>query len=203
MRKFLLSAVILLISFYTEAQTKGTNALGLGFTSRQTKDEFNSDNSFSNRKANYASLTYGRFVKDNIRLGLTLSYSYDELRQTDRYNQTAKGYGAGVNYQKYYPLFKKLYAVAGGKGSFFYSKNEDSFGSLASYKQNHYSLGVYGSAAYFLSKRFALEATVLSADIAYTRIDHANDDRKHSESNFNLSSSGVINNLGFQIYFLF
>ncbi len=204
MKKFLFT--VLVISACTisiNAQTKGTNAIGFGFTSRQTKSENATNGFFNNSKNNFASLTYGRFIRDNTRVGITLGYNYYELRQSIEYDQTTRGYGAGLNYQKYYPLFKKFYAVVGGRGEYFYNKGEGSFGTSTRSKQNHYNLGAYGSAAYFLSKHFTLEAKLLSADINYSKMDYDNDDLKQSETGFNLSSSGALNNLGFNIYFLF
>jgi hypothetical protein len=203
MKTLLLTATIVVMGYCGYAQTKGTNALGFGISSRQTKDESNNGSNFNNTKENFASLTYGRFIKENTRLGFTTTYSYHKQRQDIQYDATYRGYGAGVNYQKYYPVFKKFYVVAGGKVEYSYTKGDSSFGTLRSQEQNYYNLGVYGSAAYFLSKRFALEARLLSADIAYSKNKSNGVGRKLTESTFNLSSSGAINNLGFQIYFLF
>ncbi len=122
MKKNLLLALLGATSFFAYSQTKGTNAIGLGFSSRQTTNEDPNNGYFNNGKENYSSLTYGRFFKENSRLGITASYRYSESRQNIGYDYTAKGYGAGINYQKYYPLFKKLYAVAGGRGNYFITK---------------------------------------------------------------------------------
>ncbi|RZL27640.1 MAG: hypothetical protein EOO96_22210 [Pedobacter sp.] len=75
------------------------------------------------------------------------------------------------------------------------------------YKSNTYSLGAYGGVTWFLSKRFALETSLLSADFAYNSTEATQtaffSNTKSKQTNFNLSSQGFINNLGFKIYILF
>ena len=72
---------------------------------------------------------------------------------------------------------------------------------------HQYSVGAYGGVTWFLSKRFAFETSLLSADMIYATTEReegsGSNGVKYKTTNFNLSSQGFINNLGFKIYLLF
>ena len=206
MKTYLIAALLLAACTWTaQSQTKGTNAIGFGVSSQTTKHENESNSVFdSEQKSTNYSLTYGHFIKDNTRVGLTAFYS-DGSTESSGTETNSKGYGGMLHYQKYYPLLKKFYAFAGGRGRYMYTEDEwnDDAPSENSQKSNLYGIGAYGGAAYFLSKRFAFEVQLLSADFSYHRATNSDNNSKTTQTSLNVSSTGAINNLGFNIYFLF
>ena len=203
MKKLLLTAFILTVfGFYAGAQTKGTNTLGLGLNFSTQKAKLG--NNSAEIKQNIYSIGYGNFIKDNTRLGISASFTNNSSQVNDADQSTTKGYGGSVNYQKYYPLLKKFYAFAGGSAGYNYSKTEQ---GTADVRTSLYSLGANGGVTYFVSKRFAFESSLLSAAISYSKgkekDDSGNPPYSNTSTQFNLSSSGAINNLAFSIYFLF
>lgn len=68
---------------------------------------------------------------------------------------------------------------------------------------------VSGGLTWFVSKRFALETNLLSASATYAKSERTGTTNvnssgyKNTYSNFNLSSTGAISNLGFKVYILF
>lgn len=72
-----------------------------------------------------------------------------------------------------------------------------------------YSAGVHGGITWLVSKRFALETSLLSAAATYSKTEQTpgsvteSNDSKYTTTNFNLSSTGALSNLGFKFYLLF
>ena len=206
MKKNLLLVLLAATSFFAHSQTKGTNALGFGITSHRNETEWKA-NEYNNghvdkQSQNSFSLTYGRFIKDNIRLGVTGSVSRGEQEDSNSTYKT-EGSGIAINYQQYYPLLKRFYAFAGGRASTFHQDIENSGLSSLSGDSQQYGIGANGGVACFISKRFAFEAQLLSADFTYFKSKNAGDQINSRQSFFNVSTTGFINNLGFHIYFLF
>lgn len=206
---FITAMAVLCFSVTGFAQTKGTNALSFGVNVNSIKNTFNNVEQ-SESKNNLLTLGYGHFFKDNSKIGLELVYGENKqstnLAEINRY----KNYGGNLSYQQYFPLVKTLYAYAGGRGSYVHGTqaNAQTQNTLPTeYKSNTYSLGAYGGVTWFLSKRFALETSLLSADFAYSSSEITetafSSTSKSKQTNFNLSSQGFINNLGFKIYILF
>nr|WP_068891433.1 outer membrane beta-barrel protein [Pedobacter panaciterrae] len=206
MKKKLLTAVAVLATLCGYAQTKGTSTLGLGVSVTTSKIEFpNQTSADSKTKSSSFSLGYGLFVKDNTRIGLELQYGEGTGNGS---GNDSKSYGGNVTYQQYYPLIGKLYAYAGGKGAYGYTKSKlndpDSYNSET--KSNTYSLGAYGGLTWFVSKRFAFETTLLSANASYGNYKQKVNNATYADlkqTNFNLTTQGFINDLGFKIYLLF
>ena len=209
MKKFLLLAVLATGSLLVQAQTKGTNALGLGLNFQSQKTDNDSQiNPYTNeQKGAVFNLAYGYFLKDNERIGINLGFGkYDS--NSSGFN--SKVYNGSLRYQKYYPLFKKLHAFGGGNIGYSHVNTNNQSGTFfADYLTNSYSLGANGGVAWFLSRRLAFEADLLSANIGYSKTTNKESDPlsgsnwKTTETSFNLSTEGAINNLGFKIYFLF
>ena len=203
----LLLALFGATSFFANSQTKGTNAVGLGVGI--SKVEHTGPDLNTTQTANNYSLSYGIFIKENIKLRIGGNYVHSKNIREDSPNTSSDtGYGGYIEYQKYFPVFKKLYVFVGGGPGFNHSVNKyaDAGQSHVSGKHNQYSLGANGGVAYFLSKRFALEAQLLKANAYYTNYKSGNDLNSVYKSNlksFNLSSSGTLNNMNFQIFFLF
>jgi hypothetical protein len=212
MKKHLLTALAVLLSLHGFSQTKGTSALSLGISSSTSEYK---DSTFPNDQTNKNSglgmrLGYGLFVADNSKVALELIYNQNkqEYSGSMSYNKT-KGYGAAINYQRYFPLVKTFYAFAGGGAQYIRSKSDnDSDNSFDQFdKTNTYSLGASGGLAWFISKRWALETHLLSTGFYYAENEYGNisDNRRYSTkaTSFSLSSDGVFNNLGFKVYLLF
>lgn len=205
--KLFLAALAVGMSLCGYSQTKGTNALGFGVSSGSQKSS-NAGEVQSESKTNGFAISYGHFIKDNTKIGLELSYSKITTTNAAFIEQNSKGYGGNLNYQQYFQIFKTLYAFAGGSGGYFTSKQ--SYAPVTDYSEvsyKNYNLRAYGGIAWFFSKRFALETSLLSANIDYSKAKQTNSSNgmnySSKSTSFNLSTSGVINDLGFKIYLLF
>jgi len=213
MKKQLLSlAVLCAVTLSVNAQTeKGTSAVSFGVNVTSVKTSGN--NFQSESKNNTFTLGYGYFIKNNSKIGLDLTYGLTKNGSNETYNQEIKSYGGNLTYQRYFPIVKTLFAYAGGKGSYEHAKNKnlytDVYGQSSTFAANQYSVGAYGGITWFVSKRFALETSLLSADVIYSKTDrtetfnYGNTYTKSEYTSFNFSSQGFINNLGFKIYILF
>ena len=209
MKKLILSIMLLTSFSFANAQTKGTNTLGLGVTFGTEKTDFTDQagNKTSNEIANrFFSLSYGNFIKDNERMGAEFTYGNARFLSGQSSVSDTKFYGGRLSYQKYYALLKKFYAFAGGSGGYNYSKGETDDmpnGRLS----NTYSVGGYGGLTWFLSKRFAFETDLLAANVSYRKTKNYgpgnNNSFNSTSTNFDLTTTGAINNLGFKIYLLF
>lgn len=210
MKKQLLTALVVAASLCGYAQTKGTNALGFGITSQTFKTKYQ-DSSLQNQteenKYNYYGLSYGLFIKDNTKLGVEFNYgTQDNKYSSNTPGNKSKTYGVGANYQYYYPLVQRLYAYAGGRVFYSNTKTEDRRGNYDDIKTNDYSVGVNGGVTWFVSKRFALETSLLSANASYSKTKRSISGTSYYENtanSFNLSSTGSLTNLGFKVYILF
>lgn len=212
MKNKILTAIAVLASLCSYAQTKGTSAVGFGISSQSSKyesrDPLGNVNS-KEIKRNDFSLGYGLFIQDNAKLGVDLSYGNNDNSYVANVSGTkSNSYGLGVNYQYYYPLLKKLYAYAGGRVSYDFTKYEDGDANYEDAKSNSYSVGAYGGITWFLSKRFALETSLLSANAMYSKGKRSSNDNsgvnvETSDSSFSLNSTGSLNNMGFKVYVLF
>lgn len=205
MKKFLAAAVIFTAAYFTaNAQTKGTNTLGVGFNATTDKHKSTDGSSDYESKGNSFTMGYGRFIKDNIRLGLSGTYNKSTVSYSGGgYEGETNGYGATVNLQKYFSLVKKFYAFAGGQTSYTYSKQGTNITDDTDYRTDSYFLGAYGGLSYFVSKHIALETDLLSGGLGYSRGRETKKFGTNTRTNFNVSTSGNITNLGFRVYFLF
>lgn len=214
-KQLLLAALAAGLSLSAFSQTKGTNALSFGvntYTNKNSNNSYQGNNYENKTQNNTFTLGYGYFFKDNSKLGLDLAYGLNKYSNTDYIDQQQKSYGGNLNYQHYFPIVKTLFAYAGGRAGYTYSKTKNST-TNPSYAQtstnigNQYNVGAYGGITWFISKRFALETSLLSADFSYSKTKQTqstNQSYSSNEStNFNLNTQGFINNLGFKIYILF
>ena len=212
MKKQLLTAAAVLLSCYTFSQTKGTSALSLGVNSNTTEvtnQSLTDDQTTKVTNSSY-SLGYGLFIKDNNKLSVELTYNKG---RTSYYaspeNSESKGLGLGVSYQRYFPLLKTFYAYAGGAARYMHFKGntETQSGLRRNNDGDNYSLRASGGLAWFINKRWALEANLVSAGLDYNKGNYYEslDDQIYTtkSSSFNLSTSGSFNNLGFGVFFMF
>ncbi len=202
MRKFFLFAALLLSgTLGVYAQTKGTNSLGLGIDFGKAETKINNEN-YTNKGSNF-SVNYARFIKDNTKLGVGASYGFNENGS----NQETKSFGISALYQKYYPVYKKLYVFIGGDASYNNSKLTQQSYYVPNdniQKGNSYTLGAYGGASYFLGKHWELEARVINASFGYSTLSSEGGDiNSYKQKGFSLKTAGSFTNLGFNINFLF
>jgi len=214
-KQLLLVAMAAGLSLSAFSQTKGTNALNFGvntYTNKNSNNSYQGNNYENKTQNNTFTLGYGYFFKDNSKFGLDLTYGLDKYNNTNNSEQQQKSYGGNLNYQHYFPIVKTLFAYAGGRAGYTYTKTKNS-NTSPNYPQtstnigNQYNIGAYGGITWFISKRFALETSLLSADIRYAKTKQTESTDQsfytNESTNFNLNTQGFINNLGFKIYILF
>jgi hypothetical protein len=196
------------IAFTTNAQTKGTSAVsfGVNMSSYENKQTNTMEpSSIQTTKNSSFSLGYGYFFKENEKIALEFNYGTNKIDYQNSLIHEIENYGANISYQKYYPLFKKLFAHAGANVSYTYGKQTESSNSQFSYNSNEYTAGGFGGISWFVSKRLALETNLLSANFGYRESTqtHQNFASSTKSNSFNLNTQGFFNNLGFKIYLLF
>lgn len=206
MKKQLLTAIAVFLSLCGYAQTKGTNALGFGIVS--TTDKTSGYSNDNKNTANSFTLSYGHFIKDNTKIGIEVNYGQNKQKATNFSDFESKLYGGNINYQRYFPIVKTLYAYAAGQAGYSYSKGTyKGQNNGQGNKNEQYAIGAYGGVTWFASKRFAFETNLLSANVSYSKAEQLEDYygtyRKNTRTSFNMSTEGFINNLGFKIYLLF
>ncbi len=207
--KLIIMAALCAIAFTANAQTKGTNAVSFGFGSSKSEQKYNSGSSSSEstQKNNSVSLGYGFFFKDNEKIGVNLTYGFNETEMSAAGKQDYKNYGGNLSYQKYYPIVKKLYAYAGGQAGYTFGEQTYSVNENSERTTNEYTAGAFGGISWFISKRFAFETNLLSANFGYYESKQTNSygqgTQETKNTNFGISSQGVFNDLGFKIYVLF
>lgn len=205
MRKLLLTCLLSAAFFSVNAQSKGTNAVGIGLHSQTQKNGITAGGNveiYEQRNSGF-NLGYGHFIRDNQKIGFNLNFGKAVTEQAGNTSIHSKQYGGELKYQRYYPVFKKFYAFGSGRAGYNY--NDGNYNSASQgFKMNSYQLGASGGAAWFLSRRFALESDLLSADIIYSKFEDKNNGQfNSSNSSFILNSSGAFNGLGFKIFLLF
>lgn len=205
--KLLIMAALCAIAFHANAQTKGTNAVSFGVTSQTITTANSITNGSTENKNNLFTLGYGHFINDNSKIGLELTYGLSKYNNSSNSLQEFKSFGANASYQKYYPIVKTLFAYAGGKGGYTSGKQSSNSINQSQTDREAYAVGAYGGLTWFVSKRFAFETNLLSANATYS-IDKQKDNstgytNQTEITNFNLTSQGFINDLGFKIYLLF
>jgi hypothetical protein len=211
MKKHLLTALAVLLSLHGFSQTKGTSALSLGISSSTNEyypNKLTSDERSKNTNSGVR-LGYGLFVTDNNKVSIELIYNHYKQDYMGLSSDKINGYGAAVNYQRYFPLIKTFYAYAGGGAQYLRSKSNADPDSLNSRlnESNTYSIGASGGLAWFISKRWAIETTLLSAGALYGDSENTNTSNNFKQTSktttFNLSSDGIFNNLGFKVFLMF
>jgi len=202
MKRQLLTAMAVVLSVCGYAQTKGTNTLGFGLGINSSKNESNSQADVKNTSV---TIGYGHFIKDNSRIGADFYFGGSEYGNSA--NSDIRNIGGSINYQHYYPLVQKLYAFAGGLGGYnHFSRDASGNGYDAEYINDQYYAGASGGISWFFSKRFAIETTLLNANVSFDRsrvLNSSVNETISQSKNFNLTTQGSITNLNFKIYLLF
>ncbi|WP_285008381.1 hypothetical protein [Pedobacter faecalis] len=201
MIKYILAAGILMTSLAGLAQTKGTTTLGLGITSSKSTIKAAGYGDFKTTN-NAFSLGFGGFVADNAKIGIEGLYG-----KTKGDGSEMKVYGGKLDYQRYYPIVKSLYAYAGGEAAYLKIEDSQVQGTIGYERSiDNYGLNAYGGITWFMSENLALETRLLSAGANYSVNKETNFGQPISRTkrqNFDLSTGGIINNFAFKVYFLF
>jgi hypothetical protein len=212
MKKHFLTAAAVLLSIYSYGQSKGTSTISLGFSSstNEYKNEFYDTSQASKSKNTQLRIGYGLFVSDNNKLGVDLLYNKANSTYTPGGEvREEKGYGLGINYQHYFPIVKTFYAFAGGSGEYSQTKgNTNSTNYTERDIKNYYaSLAATGGLTWFISKRWALETSLISVGASYSKFEDFQTSNGQSYYNktksFSLSTAQTFNNLGFKVYLMF
>lgn len=165
MRKNLLFALacFILFSFTASSQiTKGSVLLGGGISGSSGTSEGDGGGG-SESKTSGVSIypAAGISVKDNVVVGLRLSYGKAKTKFNDSYtqrNQEVENYGAGIFYRRYIPLGQKFFIF--GEGAVYYNRNkQEEKQVLVGSKQIASTVGAnfYPGIAYAVSKKIHLE----------------------------------------------
>jgi hypothetical protein len=168
MKKCLLMAALVAITFVAGAQTKGTNLVGIGFYSYNN----NTGDSDQKEKSAYTnmSLNYGYFIKDNARINLGYSFGDQEYMSTDKtYGYDNKNSNFSFSYVNYHTLAKKLSYTVQKSISFgsFKNQNFNAGNWTLNSKGTNVNLGLNVGLAYFISKRFMFEAEIIGANATF------------------------------------
>ncbi|WP_207427720.1 outer membrane beta-barrel protein [Pedobacter sp. SYSU D00535] len=199
MKNLFLTALFAACTFCANSQTKGTNAIGFGggfhtqtpAGSRQESDGFN------------VSLNYGKFIRDNVKLRASAHYSKQDYESAISKLQS-NAYSISTGYGKYYPIVGKLLGFIEGSGGVLRASREEEYNNSGSstFKTNSYSLAANGGLGLFLSKRFAIETQLIGTELSLSSEKQVGGGRQTTTS-FNFSTTKYLDNLGFNIYFLF
>jgi len=130
-QKFLLASVtVLLLSLTTKAQIgKGSVWLGgnIGYSSSRTSGSGTGpvNSPEAKTKSGWIAPAIGKAVKDNLIVGISLSYQnvhYSDYAQYKKDNENY--YGAGFFIRQYVPVLNRLYVFGQGNINFRYYKSE-------------------------------------------------------------------------------
>jgi len=217
MKLKILTLIAILFSINGYAQRKGTNAISLGISIDNEQQEDVFVNTQESKSKSY-SLGFGFFFNDHDKIGVELLHSnskneFRSLRQPGGSEADRDSYGGNLSYQHYYLLSKALYLYAGVNGGFTHSKyvytDYYELPIIRSDVQKNYSSGAFGGVAWFVSKTFAFEVNIISLNFNYnisSEIEESSNDyvsKTGNSTNFNLTTQGLINNLGIKIFILF
>ena len=218
MKLKILTLIAILFSINGYAQRKGTNAISLGVSIGNGHFEGAAVNTEELKSKSY-SLGFGVFVSDHDKIGMELlhSNSRDEFKspgESGGSEADIDSYGGNLSYQHFYLLSKGLYVYAGVNGGFTHSKyvytrHFELPIITESVVRKNYSAGAFGGVTWFVSKIFAFEVNIISLNSNYgtsSKIEKSSTgyvSKTGNSSTFNLTTQGLIDNLGFKIFILF
>jgi hypothetical protein len=166
-QKFLLSLVFactFIVSAHAQIK-KGGTWLGGSIGYSEQKSDYDGSTSDTKSRTVVISPAIGKVVKDNLVVGISLSYynSKTENNSSSTIDQKGKSYGGGVFVRQYVPIINRLYIFGQGNANFFSTRiNEtqlDYYGTRTKYKTNGWnsSLGITPGVAVSLTKNLLME----------------------------------------------
>ena len=158
MKKLLLIAAVAVFTLTSvnaqEETTTGGFAQGDLFVSGTAS--YSSEKFMDNKAEVFAFVPkVGYFVADNIAVGLQLGYGFAKAESGSVDTGDVNAFRAGA-FARYYSKPASQFSLF-GELSFDYVTSED---KLADYKENGFDVTIAPGLSYFVSDRFALEATV-------------------------------------------
>ena len=208
-KNFYLFLLFISVSLVSNAQFKqGSTILGGDFTLNMQNSSFQQDAGLSSRSGNLGlSPSIGKALKENLVLGIALSYSHNYSKNYDTvesHTSTNDFYGVGVFLREYIPLGNRFYLFA----------HEQLGGSYGVYKTDRVTLGsnymaalnIYPGIAYGVCKRVQVEIDFQNlASVNYTHQKTGNSSTGFDKSDaFSVSTSlnDALNNFQFGLRIL-
>lgn len=191
--------------------TKGSVLLGGGISAGKSTSE-SSNTEYENSSFGFYPAV-GLAVKDNVVVGLRLSYytsKSEQVNQPNLYVQEQNGYSAGLFYRRYLGLGKNFYLFGEGAAYYNFQEGINEYGSAGQENiQTNRTIGVnfYPGVTYAVSRRFHLEVglnNLVSLDYSRSKtesvVNSQTSTSKGSGVSFatNVSSSAPLT-LGFRI----
>ncbi len=196
-------------TFITSGTYELTGSLNLGFSdSERTEQNVGVVNTSTGTNIGFAP-QLGYALKDNLVLGLGLSYQYskgESFSENSRDEFNASQYGISTYLKKYFSVNEKLALSLQGEVRYSWSESDlDSFvGSPtlinSESSSNQFFVGFRPGIAYRMNNRFALQAQL--GALGYFRNSSKNDNGFESTGNgFELSLNTQDFNLGLTYFF--
>ncbi len=214
--KTLLSISLLLLTIIVSAQktegvealTKGTKFVGgtLFFNYDESIDK-NDDYKNINTGISLGPLA-GKYIKDNVALGLWVSYGFssnkNEYPDDTEYKNSNHFIGVGSFIRKNYKIVPNLFFFLQGQASLSYgaSKTIDTSDSETKFNNYSFSLGAAPGLQLFLNKKISLETTLGYIGYRFAHQKNTDSDDKGSNTN-SIDLGGGLGSVNFSIrYFI-
>jgi hypothetical protein len=180
-QKFLLSLVFVctfIVSAHAQIK-KGGTWLGGGVGYSEQKTDYDGSSSDAKSRTFVISPAIGKVVKDNLVVGISLSYSNSKIENNSSastIDQKGKSYGGGVFLRQYVPIINRLYIFGQGNANYASTRiNEtqrDYYGVPTKYKSKGWgsSLSITPGVAVSINKNLLIESGFNNLfSIAYSR----------------------------------
>jgi hypothetical protein len=209
MKKLYLSIPLLIVGFFSQAQIKegttaqikeGVTLLGANFSVSTTSDKPDGvDKPFKSTSLGF-SPSFARAIRDNLVLGVDLSFSYGKAPSQYQVNQL-NSYGAGFFLRKYKTLGAGFFVFGQARVAVSYQDNQTDYSGGTTWQRTDQrnlggSLAFAPGIAYAISRRWQLETSVPNlASISYnhfsstTKISNQPDSHDRSDT-FGVTSTG-------------
>lgn len=200
MKKILFSALAgFLFALSANAQIpKGSIFIGGQISGGKTVNSGQKQNNF------FISPAVATAIKQNLFLGVDLTYGQTKYENNSMPYSNQKGYGGGLFLRKYIPIAKRFYFFAQGRAGYSYDKSEYSGPYISKNTSNTASLSLYPGVSFALSRVLHIETGFNNlALISYSRSTTTQTgfpDQK--SSNFNFSTSVAGTSLSFALRFI-
>jgi hypothetical protein len=197
------------ISFTSFAQQKGDNFLGLNFNNSKSTSEF--QNTKTESKITGFGIQYSKFVKNNQRLNLFVSYQNSNNEYglgNSKVKSINNGYGFGLSYGILFPLLKNFFAeVSPGVNYSFNKRKNEPINNNSNYHDNSYAANLTGGLLWVPFKHFGLSINLASVGFGYYRQTEESisngETATQTSSSFNINNNGSLLNRTFTIFYKF
>lgn len=211
-RPFLLTSVLLFLSFLLNAQIKKSSVL-VGGQVYYYSDKVNDPNNIKdpNLTSLYLNISAGQAFKENQVLGINVAYgsgnSKNYFTGAQFININVDAYNAGLFYRQYKMLAKDFYFFVQSDAAFIYSHqtDKDTAGSkIQDIKQHGGFISLTPGISYQIFKSVHLEITIPSIMNVQYAVTKSDAGKKEREFSFNSSlNSNPLNFLGVGFHYIF